>query len=362
MNDTRQRPKTSQKPFWKRILERHKLKEHFLRARVPLVLFRFWSPGDSRPNRTRLQPPIAQHPLAIHLQLFWSQWPAGVFGSSTKIETPTLRRSVIKELKHVLPNPQRTDTAATLRSNTMARPSVEAGPKPDGIAHERQESLRSVSTLPVGSTRPVFAGGERSWRANLQNKHPHALRDKSTNIPAAFRLLTDTLLTKRHHSVFAERDVLALPLALVAAQAKRGQRVSAGRTPSLPLETAAVRQGVSQADRVTSALRGNVEAIPDISTLVKSLLVHPAQTGEDGQDSLGSARSRLYAQSAWLNLANPLAYSAAEQLQSREQSSPAPPRASVLAAPPPLDMARLSEEVYRHIQRKIRIERERRGL
>jgi hypothetical protein len=30
--------------------------------------------------------------------------------------------------------------------------------------------------------------------------------------------------------------------------------------------------------------------------------------------------------------------------------------------PPPIDIGRLSEDVYHHIQRRMRIERERRGL
>jgi hypothetical protein len=34
----------------------------------------------------------------------------------------------------------------------------------------------------------------------------------------------------------------------------------------------------------------------------------------------------------------------------------------VHTAPAPIDVGRLSEDVYRHIQRRIRIERERRGL
>jgi hypothetical protein len=40
--------------------------------------------------------------------------------------------------------------------------------------------------------------------------------------------------------------------------------------------------------------------------------------------------------------------------------APAPP--SIAPAAPPIDIAKLSDEVYRHIQRTLRIERERRGL
>jgi hypothetical protein len=42
--------------------------------------------------------------------------------------------------------------------------------------------------------------------------------------------------------------------------------------------------------------------------------------------------------------------------------SAAPSRPQAQATPPQIDLGRLSEDVYQYIQRKLRIERERRGL
>jgi hypothetical protein len=47
-----------------------------------------------------------------------------------------------------------------------------------------------------------------------------------------------------------------------------------------------------------------------------------------------------------------------QDVQTDQPSAPAPMRPPI---PPTIDVARLSDEVYRHIQRRVRIERERRG-
>jgi hypothetical protein len=45
-----------------------------------------------------------------------------------------------------------------------------------------------------------------------------------------------------------------------------------------------------------------------------------------------------------------------------DQRAAVPPRRQAPTTSPQIDLGRLSEDVYQHIQRKIRIERERRGL
>ena len=90
--------------------------------------------------------------------------------------------------------------------------------------------------------------------------------------------------------------------------------------------------------------------------------IHPAQAEGSGQSSLQGSRSRLFAKSAWLNLASQPASGPAAQPAAQGQTSLPPPPVVVPASQPQLDIGRLSDEVYRHIQRKIRIERERRGI
>jgi len=114
-----------------------------------------------------------------------------------------------------------------------------------------------------------------------------------------------------------------------------------------------VLQQPRQSDGIARSSRGNFPATP-----MQSLLSQPAPN-EIGQNPL--LRSRLFPESAWLNLASLPASAPAAKSESRETSPPRPPDV-VQPAQQQLDIARLSDEVYQHIQRKIRIERERRGM
>ena len=101
---------------------------------------------------------------------------------------------------------------------------------------------------------------------------------------------------------------------------------------------------------------------PRVSVSVQSQLIHPERAVGAGQNSLADVRSRLFAQSASLNLASPPAAGSAARSEPQEQTSISRLPAVVEPAQPQLDIGRLSDEVYRHIQKKIRVERERRGM
>lgn len=73
-------------------------------------------------------------------------------------------------------------------------------------------------------------------------------------------------------------------------------------------------------------------------------------------------RSPLYAQPAARSFANYPAATTAQQAPAPEQRAAPSPPAHVQALQPQIDLERLTEDVYQHLQRKIRIERERRGL
>jgi hypothetical protein len=73
-------------------------------------------------------------------------------------------------------------------------------------------------------------------------------------------------------------------------------------------------------------------------------------------------RLSLYAQPVGRSFANHPAATTVQQAPTPEQRSASPSPAHVQALQPQIDLGRLSEDVYQHIQRKIRIERERRGL
>src|SRR2546429_7343135 len=98
MNYKDQRPTTSQRPFWKRILERHRFRGRLLPVRAPLVFFRFGWLRDSRRTRAGLGT-IAQNRLAVHVHLPWPQWLSNVPERRVMIEKSSFAHSMIRQLK-----------------------------------------------------------------------------------------------------------------------------------------------------------------------------------------------------------------------------------------------------------------------
>jgi hypothetical protein len=360
MKHPSQRLKTGPRPFWKGILERYKFRSGWLRARVPLVLFRFRSPMDSREARAALRPQITQYPLALHLQFSWPQLVNHVSGPRVTVAKSTFSHSVIRELKHVLANPLRDKRSAAHLVTTLTR-SAKAEPNPEWIGGEPQRILRSALSAESGDSAAAFATGVP--RAMARNTLASAFRDQSSSMPETLRLFTERLLKNRHYNVFTERNSFATPLAEMGGSAHAGRRIFAsGKSPVAFEAAAAVRQGIL-GRTATRGLRRSAELMPRASASATSRFFHPAPTdGEALQRARVHLGSRLFEQSAWLNLANQPAQESAGRAQSPEQSAPATPPARVQPLQPPLDISRLSDEVYRHIQRKIRVERERRGM
>ncbi|MGH9972174.1 MAG: hypothetical protein ACREBG_30890 [Pyrinomonadaceae bacterium] len=386
MNRRSQILKLGQRPLWKRILERHKFRGRLLRARVPLVLLRLWSPIDSRQARIPPRPDVSPYLLSLHIELSWPQWLVNAYGPRIRLEKSTFNSSVIKELKWLCRNPRSTNTSSTLRSNPIGRrPSSEAGRNQGRIAPGRQGRGRGHSASELA------AGGRWDSPANLRTLAPVLADrslppDRSTRIPATLRPFTETFAKNRLHTAFVDRDVFAPAVFRIAKPMQGVERISVGGSLLPPaFDAAATQQVISRRNGVARALNRNVETtaqarssvqsrfghrartdadvevMPRASAPVQSRFVHRARTDADGRDSLDSGRSRLYAQSAWLNFANNPASSSTERIQPPEQATPTRPPASVQPVQPQLDIGRLSEEVYRHIQRKIRVERERRG-
>lgn len=260
---------------------------------------------------------VMQTSIALHLQLSWPQWISNVSGAR--------ENSVIKELQQV--------------------------------------GLRSRSSKSMESANHVLRA------ASLQRattRHPLPARDLLTGrnlLTAPDLLTTRDLLPTRDLS--PTRDRLAACRTLQTDLIQRAsfrrpplftqQRSSdlAHSTAATALPGAAVLQHAPQSDTIARSLRKTNHAPP-----MQSLLSEPALTNMR-QSPL--TRSRLFAESAWLDLATQPKSAPAAPSESREV---APPRRADVAQPPQqqLDIGRLSDEVYRHIQRKIRIERERRGI
>jgi len=351
MNHRSQRPKFRDTSLWKRIVERHKFRGRLLPTRATLVFLRLGQPRESRQPRVRSQrsgPPVQ---LNLYFQLSWPQWLVTRHEPRTAFQTSTFNSTVIRELNWLRSNPKTRNTsetsktithlvaAAILRNNEGPKTSP-AAPKLSLETVRRDDRTRNVPVAEprvASEDRPASLRSERGFR-------------KATTVFHS----TVTSINNRFHAVSLARNVFA-PRGHSAVQ--KVQLTAPAGNAHEPKATV-VRRSLRH-DTVERAAR----TTKSVSSLnVQSQLVHRTQTDDSRPQP---ARSRLYTQPAPLTFANQTPAASAARTQSNEQQSPAPAR-----TPPPvvqpvqqqLDMDRLSDEVYRHIQRKIRIERERRGL
>ena len=357
MNDRSQRPKFRDTSLWKRIVERHKFRGRLLPTRVPLVFLRLGQPRELRQPRIRSQrsgPPVQ---LNLYFQLSWPQWLVTRHEPRTAFQTSTFNSTVTRELNWLRSNPKTRHTsetsktikhlvaAAILRNNEEPKTSP-AAPKLSLETVRRDDRTRSVPVAEprvASEDRPASLPSERGFR-----KAATVFQSTVTSINNRFQtvsLARNVFAPRLHSAVFLAQKVQLIAPAGNAHESK----------------TTIVRRSLRH-ETVERASRTTVETKSVSSLNVQSQLVHRTQTDDSRPQP---ARSRLYTQPAPLTFANQTPAASAARTQSNEQQSPAPAR-----TPPPvvqpvqqqLDMDRLSDEVYRHIQRKIRIERERRGL
>ncbi len=357
MNHRSQRPKFRDTSLWKRIVERYRFRGRLLPTCVPLVFLRLGQPRELRQPRMRSQrsgPPVQ---LNLYFQLSWPQWLVTRHEPRTEFQSSTFNSTVIRELNWLRSNPKTRHTsetsktithlvaAAILRNNEGPATSP-AAPKLSLETVRRDDRTRSV---PV--TEPRVASEDRS--ASLPSER--AFRKTSTVFQS-----TVTSINNRFHTVSLARNVFA-PRGHSAVSLTQKVQLMPPAGNAHESKTTVVRRSLRH-DTVERALRTTVETKSVSNLNVQSQLVHLTGTDDSRPQP---ARSRLYTQPAPLTFANQTPAASAARTQSNERQSPAPAR-----TPPPvvqpvqqqLDMDRLSDEVYRHIQRKIRIERERRGL
>jgi hypothetical protein len=279
------------------------------------------------------------------------------------IERSIFNHLVTKELKPGWKEPRRTESSATQLSYDAFRPSAKASANADRIAGGRQAEFRSAAAPPVGTGPSIAAGATGQAASPLHNTLAYVLPDQVAIVPETFRLFTERVLENKLHTVISRRNDFATSAARIGEFAHRRRSVSAIGASSSPLEGAnAFQPALVPSGRVTRAFRSRRAMMDAISAPGQLQFIHPAQAEGSGQSSLQGSRSRLFAKSAWLNLASQPASGPAAQPAAQGQTSLPPPPVVVPASQPQLDIGRLSDEVYRHIQRKIRIERERRGI
>jgi hypothetical protein len=329
---------------------------------VPLVLFRIWSPNTYRQTHSGSRSTVAQYPLTLKLQFFWQQLINKESRPRALIERSVFTQSVTKELRQAWLEPDRTNRSARL-SNLTARPSDKVRGSADEISVGRRAQSGAVSALPVEPTGPLPSSVSPQITPALHDVRSQVVREQKTISPKTFRTFIEKVFKNRLHTFVAERNILATSSARSGEFSYRPKRILAGGAWSSPIEDGAVlQQTILPGSRITRAGRGNVDMTPRVSVPVQSQFIHPEQAEWAGQNSLAGPRSRLFAQSASLNLASPPAAGSAARSEPQERTSIPRLPTVVQPAQPQLDMGRLSDEVYRHIQKKIRVERERRGL
>lgn len=335
---------SSQKPLWKRILERHQYRRQLLRARVPLVLFRLWSARNPQVAQRLKQSHVVQYPLNLLIQLFWP--------SSVKV--PYLNqfdftRDHFQRTSSTLPRPSNTQLASVITSSATAE-----GEHKNEQLRAGSVSLRDGGALPLEykpdsrlsveslvpehfSLPPKAASGDQFVNIGKRLKDAHVSVRRGIHQPQ--RVFTNTFLRNNQLTVRAQQQLSA---------------------PSVT--TVAVHREIFRRHAISPELRRNLEAIPQALLPVKPQPMLFTRIYGDERGSLGGTLSRSYALPALRDFLSEPPRRENKSPNSQELPSPAPQHASVPPPQPPLDIGRLSEEVYRHIQRKIRVERERRGL
>jgi hypothetical protein len=358
MKQPSQRLRPSPRPFWKRILNRYKYRDRVLRARVPLVLFRFRSLSASRQTNAGSRSTLVQYPLTLQLQVFLRQSIKNELRPRALIERSIFIRSTTKDLRQVWRDPGSTCDTAPL-SNLTARRSANVHSSVDKITVARLANSSAALALPAETTAPAPTSVSSRFTPGLRDVVPQTGRGQKT-----FRVFTEKVFKNRLHTFITERNILSTSSVQGGELSYRRQKISAGGAWSSPIDDgAAFQQAILPGSRITRALRRNVDTMARVSLPVQSQFIHPEQAEWSNQNSLlSSVQSRLFAQSASLNLANQPAGGPAARPQLQEQTSAPRPPAAVQPSQPQLDIGRLSDEVYRHIQRKIRVERERRGM
>jgi|GEM_PF-2090409 len=363
MKHGNQRLRPAPRPLWKRILERYKFRGSLLRPRVPLVLFRIWSPNTDRQAQRRPGPTVAHYPLTLNFQLLWQQSINKETRRQTLIERSIFSRAVTRELLQAWLDPVHTNSSDRL-ADVITRPSAQVRGAAETISVARDAQARAASAFSLERTVTLPPDVSSQMTPALHDELSHAGPRRKTISAKTFRRFSEKVFRKRLHTLVAERNVLVTSAARSGELAYIPKRNWAGGAWSSPLEDdTALQPATLPRSKISRSFHRNVDMTPRVSVSGQSQLIHAERAVGAGQNSLPDVRSRLFAQSASLNLASPpAAGAAARSSEPQEQTSISRLPAVVQPAQPQLDLGRLSDEVYRHIQKKIRVERERRGL
>jgi hypothetical protein len=364
-----------------RIRARHAPRRLWIRARVPLVLLRYGPrrQAGGTPRARWLHVPAT--PLAVHVHVSWPLRTSPLASWVAPRHRPTLalasrrRMRVPEPLRPAGTRPAPAQSSATGRPparlgraittfasarrmpprpeaappvTATVRPTPAATPPVTATVHSTPAAVPAVTA--AGHSAPVEAPGERRRPApRLQ----HQLIMSSGRRPSAPRN-AGALVGREVMRPPAVRLVTMGPPPRVLPHQAQGPAMVGGAA-----RDHSWRPATSLRHDSRRPVAGAASAAPRAWRRANAAVTTDRPAGPD-------RRPVLYAQPASRSFAAPPTVDTGHRAPPTATPPPPPPPPSVPRPAPALhtqiDVPRLTEEVYRHLQRKIRIERERRGL
>jgi hypothetical protein len=419
------RQRTPNNYLWTRVLGRYRSRRGLLSPRVPLVLRRRLAAACVTVIQRTGRAGVSHYHFALNIHLSSLSWPPGAARRGAPQEPETRRAALLNLVKHMeqaAVHAGRTSVSRRRRQTERASRSTRTTTSPDATSpalsgstpwppamaartlpsSALSSSARSSGARSSGALSPsARSSGARSWGALSSGALSSgavpsgavpsaATRTPSNGRPAQESAVRGSRLatappsfsharsrTERRVGMSGSNAGLLTPLTLSAAmptlsrgasrsEASRAMTGAAGvtnrewaavsRTP--PADR--VRELVARAVSTASAGIASPRAIsapfrPVVTTAIRS--TGEVRRGDTSRPAEG-IRQPLYAQPVARNLSSATAPAAPQMAPEIRPAAPS----QVQAVQPPVDLQRLSEDVYQHIQRRIRIERERRGL
>jgi hypothetical protein len=362
--------------FWQRLVGHHRRRTGLVRPRAPLVLRRnsLGAPvaGTTAPVRERWA-----GTMVLHMHLAWPAWlrPGGTAGPTAPAPATT---------------PARTDGRRTMRSAPSHLGAARSLPHPaaGAIRPVRWEWTPSLWLTPHVAvvTARTWAQMQQGWRGPTERSAPgpvasmaglaHAARPGARPlVPAGAVRLQGALVAGSVHLLTRNALDSARPTGgpFRAASPLRGWNAADSARPTArrfrvvePLVRRRAEAAVATEPGLRLARRdpsppGN--SWHPIHALVQWRARLPASNDGSPDASRTTASNGRFFQPASRTLAQPAPAAASSTAPASHDapSVPAPSATASRTAPPQIDIARLSDEVYRQIERRARIERERRG-
>jgi hypothetical protein len=357
-------PSQTSKPFWEQILDRYQQPKRWLRSRVSLVFLRL------RLSSGRWMPTcIVQYPLTLQIRV---SWPWSMMSSTREIVRSSSNRVVREGIvsaqsERMMRTDRVTDSFRNSSTEVVTVPATSPEPRVTTSTSSTRHTQANAN-LAVNSTRQPFS----AIRDTRSDELIHDGRFAELIHEARFDELRRVFFAGKTTSRFLNASSVNRQVAVLSQNGSRFMHLrQTTRAMQLRRTTTAMQVMRSMPQPASIATTNRLESRHNSMFLemkdsaLRTVNESPVANGTNGNARVerAASRSRFYSNPAPRNLAIQPAQRNEDRSQAAEQKHSAPLRTnSSPAQPPALNISWLSEEVYRHIQRKVRVERERRGL